>query len=169
LSKAPYDLSHLLDEDGPLEDGKGTDFIGMFLCAKQRGLLSGLKELWSRRRVKVAEPEADYVKRIGSIDCTRARARARAQVQEADSDEFTVAPASPVTDRSPSPPPRSIQDEDKLEFRYYQYSFGERRTPILGIGCYDGKITTNRMCSYGGAKEMKDGSGMERNFLSSWR
>ena len=166
LKKAPYDLAHLSQENGDLETVTGKDLVGMFLCAKQRGRVSGLKDLWSRRRVTNVEPEDDYIRRVGSIDCTKIAPR----IADAST---SSPPKSPVTDRSPSPPPHAVRRrifDEQVKYQYYRLSYAGRDVPILVVSCYDGKTTQRKMCCYGGAKEIQDGNKkyLERNFLSSW-
>ena len=163
LNKLLCGLSNLLQGDGNLEHVRGKDFIGMFLCGKQGTLLSGLKSLWSRRRVKVEKKE-EY---IALIDCN-------GTVSSNDDPQWPNSPPnSPVTDRSASPPPHVIRGpavENIVKYQFYRLSFAGRDLPILAISYYDPKVTTKRICCYGGSKEMEDDHGeryMERSFFSS--
>jgi hypothetical protein len=144
-------LSRLAEETGPLEDVTGLEFMKMLKLSMD----PRYQILWSARRVTKVETEEMLISRVGSRRCAKDKptgdelAASFARDELAETPTTTNPPNSPITNRSPSPPPRTYRCETQ-KFQYFRFCFAGRDLPILSVRHYVPGIKRHIICCYGG-------------------
>ena len=145
LRKCPFNLSRLAYISGSVHMFTGLELIGMFLMAKQFGLLSGYKDIWTPH--SITDPDGLTQK---LLDFVPPACRNRTPCLR-----WPDQIASPVFDASTQTlNPALAEDKHSLPDRlFYLYclKFAELNLPILAIGYWQKKKPTHKMCGYGGS------------------